>query len=239
MIFPVGDINPRRKTPFVNYVLLAVNVLVYFAYQIHKEQLPGGNVVYVTHVPDAYALVPASWNQNLLALLTSMFLHADPMHLFGNMIFLWIAGDNVEDRLGHVAYVLFYLAAGVAGAAGHIVYAVAAGGETATTPTIGASGAISGVLGAYLVFFPRSRIKFALWLIIFIRFFTLPSWGAIGFWVVTQILMARQQLDGLAQGETVRVAVFAHLVGFAFGFAAALLLRLFGSKPSPARDEKA
>jgi membrane associated rhomboid family serine protease len=101
----------------------------------------------------------------------------------------------------------------------------------ADAETLGASGAISGVIGAYLVFFPKSKIKFMIWLIIFIRYFTLPSWGAIGFWIAGQILMARKQFSGTPKGEPVQVAVFAHLGGFLFGVLWAFLVRLFGKAP--------
>lgn len=184
----------------------------------------------MVEIVDTYALYPNRW-QDFKTLITSMFMHGDYLHLLGNMLFLWIAGDNVEDRLGHVPYLIFYLAAGLAGAAAHIVMATGPLASMAAVPTVGASGAISGVMGAYLVFFPTSKIKFVLWLIIFVRAFTLPSWGAIGFWILSQILMARHQLDGLSRGEAVQVAVFAHLGGFAFGCAVAVLARMFGKAP--------
>jgi membrane associated rhomboid family serine protease len=161
-----------------------------------------------------------------------MFMHGDIAHLAGNMLFLWIAGDNVEDRLGHVPYLVFYLAAGAAGAAAHVLYALTYAPSMATVPTLGASGAISGVMGAYLAFFPGSKIKFILWLVVFIRPFTLPSWGAIGFWIASQLLMARNQWDGIEGKETAMVAVFAHLGGFAFGFALAVFVRMLGKKPA-------
>src|SRR5262249_32265576 len=104
-------------------------------------------------------------------------------------------------------------------------------GSGGGVPTIGASGAISGVMGAYLVFFPRAQIKFMIWLIIFVRFFTLPSWGVISFWVVSQVIMARNQWHGVAEKGAAMVAVFAHLGGFAFGFVVALFVRMFGKAP--------
>lgn len=221
MIIPVGDINPRRTVPFFNYLLILANVVVYFSYALRPEPE-------AVRVVNAYALVPGRWEVHTV--FTSMFLHADLLHLFGNMLFLWISGDNVEDRLGHLPYLLFYFVCGAAGGAAHILTAQ---GRMAAIPTVGASGAISGIMGAYLVFFPTSKIKFALWLFIFVRFFTLPSWGAIGLWVASQLLMARHQMNGVAQGETAAVAVFAHLGGFAFGILAALLLRLMGRAKAP------
>jgi membrane associated rhomboid family serine protease len=225
MIIPIGDVVPRKTVPYINYLIILANVVVYFAYALRPEQE-------AIKVVNEYALVPGRWNA--MTVFTSMFLHADPVHLFGNMLFLWIAGDNVEDRLGHLPYLLFYFVCGAAGGAAHIL---TAHGRMAAIPTVGASGAISGIMGAYLVFFPTSKIRFALWLIIFVRFFTLPSWGAIGLWVATQLLMARHQLDGVAKGETAAVAVFAHLGGFAFGILAALLLRLIGRAKPPKKRE--
>ncbi len=222
MIIPVGDINPRRTFPFVNVTLILANVAAFvYVFYLRPPETVEPTVI-------AYALKPDEW-RDVKTLFTSMFLHGGIDHLLGNMLFLWIAGDNVEDRLGHGAYLLFYLAAGLAGSAAHIVMALGPLSSMAGVPTVGASGAISGVLGAYLAFFPSSKIKFVLWLIIFVRGFTLPSWGAIGLWMASQLLIARHQLDGLAQGETAMVAVFAHLGGFAFGFAAAVFLRIFGA----------
>jgi membrane associated rhomboid family serine protease len=227
---PVGDINPRRTTPVVNYLLIVANVAAYL-WVFYFAPRTQANEIMVTSL-----LVPRDW-MNLKTIFTSMFLHASLLHLMGNMLFLWIAGDNVEDRLGHLTYLVFYLLCGLAGAAAHIVMALGPMSSMAAVPTLGASGAISGVLGAYLVFFPRSKIKFMIWLILFIRYFTLPSWGAIGFWIVEQILMARQQFEGNAPREQMTVAVFAHLGGFAFGMVWAILVRLFGkAPPKPSRD---
>lgn len=218
MIIPVGDLNPRRSFPFVNVTLILTNVAVFaYVFYLRPPEAVEPTVI-------SYALKPDAWH-DVKTLFTSMFLHGGLDHLLGNMLFLWIAGDNVEDRLGHGAYLLFYMAAGLAGSAAHIVMALGPLSSMADVPTVGASGAISGVLGAYLAFFPSSKIKFVLWLILFVRGFTLPSWGAIGLWIVSQLLIARHQLGGMAQGEAAMVAVFAHLGGFAFGFAAALLLR--------------
>jgi membrane associated rhomboid family serine protease len=157
------------------------------------------------------------------------------MHLLGNMLFLYIAGDNVEDRLGHVAYLVFYLLAGVVGAMAHVVYSTHFGGGGGIQ-TVGASGAIAGVMGAYLILFPNAQIRFILWLLIFVRTFTLPSWGVLGFWVASQVIMARNQWKGTAEKDTAMIAVFAHLGGFAFGMIVGIGTRLFG-KPLKRRSE--
>src|SRR5262245_48640371 len=227
MIIPVGDTTKTRHTAWINWLLIAANFAVFF-YMLSRPDID--DKVFIS-----YALVPNTWADNWKTLFTSMFMHAGWGHILGNMLFLYIAGDNVEDRLGHVQYLVFYLAAGLAGSAVHILYSThfGSGGGIAT---VGASGAISGVMGAYLVFFPRSQIKFMIWLIIFIRYFTLPAWGVLGFWVASQVMMAQAQWHGKADKEAAMVAVFAHLGGFAFGFLVALLARMFGKEPKRKSD---
>lgn len=222
MIIPVGDLNKTRRTAWVNWLLIAANFGVFF-WMLSNPNLD--EKVFIS-----YALVPNTWADNWRSLFTSMFMHAGWGHILGNMLFLYIAGDNVEDRLGHIQYLVFYLVAGLAGSAAHVVYSTHFG-SGGGIPTVGASGAISGVMGAYLVFFPKAQIKFMIWLIIFIRYFTLPSWGVIGFWVASQVMMARNQWEGNADKQTAMVAVFAHLGGFAFGFLVGLAARMFGKAP--------
>jgi membrane associated rhomboid family serine protease len=225
---PVGDTSKTRHTAYVNWLLIVANCAIYAWYGFRQDR-------YDTTI-SAYALVPNHWSSHWTTLFTSMFLHGDPMHLLGNMLFLYIAGDNVEDRLGHLSYLVFYIAAGIAGAAAHIVYSTNFG-SGGGMPCVGASGAISGVMGAYLVLFPKSQIKFMLWLIIFIRFFTLPAWGVLGFWIASQIMMARNQWYGLeTDKQAATVAVFAHLGGFAFGFLVGLFARMFGKAPKKRSD---
>jgi membrane associated rhomboid family serine protease len=157
------------------------------------------------------------------------------MHLLGNMLFLYIAGDNVEDRLGHLGYLVFYLLAGIVGGMTHVIYATQFG-SGGSIPTVGASGAISGVMGAYLVLFPGTQVRFIVWLLIFVRSFTLPAWGVIGFWVASQVLMARNQWHHVAEKEAAMVAVFAHLGGFAFGFIVGIGARMFIKAPKKNRE---
>jgi membrane associated rhomboid family serine protease len=214
----------RRSTPIINWLLILLNVACFaHAFILHPERLQG--------IVDTYALVPSRWT-DLKTVVTSMFLHGDIVHLAGNMLFLFIAGDNVEDRLGHAGYLVFYLLAGIAGAAAHVAYALVWAPSMASVPTVGASGAISGLMGAFLAFHPKGQVKFILWLLIFVRSFTLPVWGAVGLWIGSQLLMARNQMDGIGDKETQMVAVFAHLGGFAFGLVSALLIRLLGKGPS-------
>jgi membrane associated rhomboid family serine protease len=227
IILPVGVVGKTRTTAWINWLLIAANMAIFAWYWFRRER-------YETTI-STYAMVPDQWH-NWKTLFTSMFLHGDPVHLLGNMLFLYIAGNNVEDRLGHIPYLIFYFLAGLAGSFVHIVYSTHFG-SGGTIPTIGASGAIAGVMGAFLIFFPKVQIKFMIWLILFIRYFTLPSWGVIGFWVGTQVIMARNQWQGVeTDKEAAMVAVFAHLGGFAFGAVLALFVRLFGKAPKKSHD---
>ena len=214
LVLPVGDQNPRKSTPIVNYLLLAANILLFFSVYFS----PGFERVVRT-----YGLIPIDFQQDPWwaffhdgwKLVTPLFLHGSIPHLLGNMLFLWIAGDNVEDKLGHLSYLGFYLLAGVVGNVGHILMADSL---TAMMPVVGASGAISGVLGAYIVWFPRRRIKFWYFFFFLMGTFTLPSVYAIGFWFVGQLVLGSKAMAGQAAG----VAYWAHIGGFIFGALAIL-----------------
>ena len=203
MFLPIGDENPRERTPYVNYALLAINVAVGLLFCV-----PGPS----ERVVEIGALIPArpEWH----AFFSSMFLHAGLLHLAGNMLFLWIFGDNVEDRLGHLGYAVFYLASGLAAGAAHVL-------TTAhpELPTLGASGAVSGVLGAYVVFFPRHRVRMLLWFFFYAEVFRIPAFWWIGFWALQQVVMHAVAADG-------GVAYAAHLGGFGVGFLVAGLVRV-------------
>src|SRR6185295_1640987 len=150
MFIPIGDENPTERKPYVNYALLAINIAVFLLTlgADDERQLI------------RWTLVPADVHWH--ALFTSMFLHGGLLHLLGNMVFLYIFGDNVEDKFGHIGYIVFYLVCGLAAAAAHI-----ATNPASELPTVGASGAISGVMGAYAVFFPKQRIKtLVVWIVI-------------------------------------------------------------------------
>ena len=214
-MIPLKDLNPRRTFPIVTLGLIAVNVAV-FLYQI---TLPPQAM---TEFVMAYAMVPAKLDQALagpagvplqaalLPFLTSMFLHGGWLHIIGNMWFLWIFGDNVEDELGHFRYLLFYLLCGVGSGLAQTVFSWGS-----PVATLGASGAISGVLGAYMLFFPRAQILTLIPLIIFFFTVKLPALFFIGFWFVLQFLsgMGSLQSGGAAGG----VAWWAHVGGFLLG----------------------
>ncbi len=222
MIFPIRDITPSKTFPVVNNSLIGINVVLFL---IQLSQGPGQD-----HFIYLYGLVPAKFTipqvsayfstwQQILCLFTFMFLHGGFMHLIGNMWFLYIFGDNVEDRLGSLRYLLFYLLCGMASGLVHLLF-----NAHSNVPTIGASGAIAGVMGAYFILYPGSRILTMI-LIIFIPWFVeIPAFFLIGIWFVFQFLNAAG-----SAGQAGGVAWWAHIGGFVFGV---LFLKLFDRLPS-------
>jgi membrane associated rhomboid family serine protease len=200
-MIPLGDDNSARtRTPFVTYILIAANVLVFFL------ELSGGDAFIQrwAFVPSRFLANPAG---DFATLFTSMFMHAGWLHLLGNMLYLWIFGDNVEDRLGHLTYILFYLLCGLAA-----TFAQLAVSTGSNIPNLGASGAIAGVLGAYLIMFPRGSVNVLLG-----RFVTRTSaLVAIGFWFLLQIFSSIGTFTASSQNEG-GVAYMAHIGGFIAG----------------------
>jgi len=210
-VFPTGDENPRRTTPVLTWSLIGINVGIFL-----------WSLTDFDHVVTTWGFTPGLFVP--ATLLTAMFLHGGPDHLFGNLWYLFLFGDNVEDRMGKALFLPFYLGAGLVATLTH--YATDPG---SLVPTIGASGAISGVLGAYLVFFPQVRVR------VWIRFLIIrvPAWGVIGFWFALQLLFGVVSLTG---GQGSGIAFWAHIGGFAFGVIVALVFRPFGrAKPDPWR----
>lgn len=209
-MFPLYDENPTRTKPFITWSLISINVLV-FIWQISSGS-------YERIIFD-YGEIPifVMMGERLFTLFSSMFLHADIFHIFGNMLYLFIFGDNIEDRFGHVKYLFLYLAFGVIGGLAHSYVTVMFDGIDVFIPAIGASGAISGVLGAYLVFFPRARVISVAILFYFIRIIRVPAIVFIGFWFVLQPLYV------LIGGGS--VAYWAHIGGFMAGFISALMAK--------------
>ena len=210
-MLPIGDQNPTRTFPFVNYLLMAANIAAFiWEYLL----IATGGEAWV--VP-GFGLVPARFVADpageAFTVFTSMFMHGGWMHLGGNMLYLYIFGDNVEDAMGHFRYLGFYLICGIAAA-----FAQIAIGPGSTIPMVGASGAIAGALGGYLVLYPRAPITVLnpiplLWLFLGV-FMVLPAWILIGFWFVWNLLSGVGQL-GMGQGGG--VAFFAHVGGFVAG----------------------
>ena len=193
-MLPLGDNKPTRRIAFVNLALIAANLgvfvhQIFYAHQgaaafIHRFGFIPRMLSKVDHLP----LDQAGWVP--ITLVTSLFLHGGWFHLGSNMLFLWIFGDNVEDRLGRGRYLLFYLLCGLLASLTHFCVHPDSG-----LPTIGASGAVAGVMGAYLILFPRARIRTLVVIIIFIQIFYLPAWFLISLWIITQILSAYTELE--------------------------------------------
>jgi membrane associated rhomboid family serine protease len=224
-MIPIGDDPFRRSFPFVTLTLIAVNIVV-FVYELSLGA--GIDTLFRSAgvTPLEYAtgrdIPPAAPAGTIYAtLLTSMFLHGGFMHIGSNMLFLWIFGDNVEDALGHVRYVLFYLVCGLGASAAHIYFNLAS-----QIPSVGASGAIAGVLAGYVLLFPSASIRTLLFLGPFITITRVPAIIMIGFWFVTQLLSGVASLGQVEQ--TAGVAFWAHIGGFVVGLPLVLLLRKSG-----------
>ncbi len=242
MVFPLYDDNSDRlTTPVVNYALIAANILVFvflqqlgtneaftYAYStVPWEILTGRDAVTDSHVMVAVTgqrlLVPGlgrTWPSVYITLFTSMFMHGGIAHIAGNMLFLWIFGDNIEDRLGHLRYLTFYLLCGVLASLAHVFATAAFASDPSSmlVPSLGASGAISGVLGGYLVLHPTRRVT-----VILFRFLTdVPAYIAIGIWFAFQLISGLGMLGGGSQQGGVAYA--AHVGGFVAGV---VLIKLF------------
>lgn len=230
-MFPIGDDNSDVYiTPYVNYVIIALNVLVFvflqglggneaFTYAfslVPKEIMTGVDLVgfqevsrgfgEVARIPNYATPLPVQFN-----LISSMFMHGDIGHIIGNMLFLWIFGDNIENRIGHIRFAIFYLICGFAAAFGQILM------DTGSViPMLGASGAISGVLGGYVLLFPTNRVR-----VVIIRFMvqTVPAWVALGLWIAMQVFLGFMSSSGGGG-----VAYAAHIGGFVAGLA---LIKIF------------
>jgi membrane associated rhomboid family serine protease len=253
MVFPLGDDNQdRTRTPFVNYAFIALNLFVFIVLQglgsnigftyafstVPAEIMTGRDIVTPARVVEAVTgqrvLLPGLGETPVsvyLTLFTSMFMHGGIAHIFGNMLFLWIFGDNIEDRLGHVRYVIFYLLCGVIASLAHVFTTAAFAGQQGDmlVPSLGASGAISGVLGGYILLHPSRRVN----VILFNILTAVPAWVAIGIWFAFQLISGIGMLGaGSQQGG---VAYAAHIGGFLAGL---VLIKLFdmGHGDRPVRN---
>jgi membrane associated rhomboid family serine protease len=209
-MFPVGDDNSGRRTvPYVTFGLIAVNVLFFFA------ELNGGEALI-----EQWAFVPRRFLANpagdFLTLFTSMFMHAGWVHLLSNMLYLWIFGDNVEDRLGHIKFTAFYLVCGLAATAAQLAFSTGS-----NIPNLGASGAIAGVLGAYILMFPQGKVN----VLMGRGVIPVPALVVIGFWIVLQLFSGIGSFATTTTEETGGVAYMAHIGGFIAGLVLTFLLR--------------
>jgi len=216
MLIPLKDNNPSRSYPVVNITLLFANVVV-FLYQLALP--PYDQKLFILSNATIPARIPAfldghmGFEATFLPLITSMFLHSGFLHLAGNMLFLWIFGDNVEDIFGHLPYLFFYLTCGLGAGLLHVLFNLGS-----TIPALGASGAISGVMGAYMVLFPRERIL----TLVFIFVVPIPAVFILGYWFLLQFLAGIDALGTSAKGG---VAVWAHVGGFLLGVLLTQLVR--------------
>jgi membrane associated rhomboid family serine protease len=221
-LIPIRDINPRVRVPVVNYGLMVMCVLA-FLFQLSVDDVDGlvrthgavpGEIDAALRSQDPMQL----WRE-LQAILTSLFLHGSWFHIIGNLLYLRVFGDNVEDRFGHAAFLVFYLASGVAGAMAQYAF-----DPSSATPVIGASGAIAGVLGAYMILCPTAKIMTLFPVFIFLTFIEVPAFFFLGLWAAMQLLNGYAVLGREADPG---IAWFCHLGGFALGLAAGLVHRVF------------
>jgi membrane associated rhomboid family serine protease len=247
-VIPLRDNIATSRTPVVTYALIAANILVYFFWQQGGFTLGDpSNAHYICQLQD-WAAIPHEitnpGDQVLIAqgcpsdptaptwatVFTAMFMHGGLLHLGGNMLFLWIFGNNVEDAMGPLKFIVFYLLAGIAALALQVVI-----DPGSTVPTLGASGAIAGVLGGYLVRFPRARVVSVIFIVFFFTIIELPALLVLGFWFIQQALYGYFDLAQPTGGGGGGVAYFAHIGGFVFGL---LAIRVFARRrrsapPSP------
>ncbi len=211
-MFPIGDDDSSRRTsPIVTYALIAINLLFFFV------ELSGGDPFI-----EQWSVIPrrllANPGGDFLTIFTSMFMHAGWLHLGGNMLYLWIFGDNVEDSFGHLKFLIFYLLCGIAATLAQLAFSTGS-----NVPNLGASGAIAGVLGAYILLFPREQVR----VLMGTRVIPMPALLVIGLWIVLQFVSGIGSISASAQ--TGGVAYMAHIGGFLAGFILTFLLRAIGT----------
>jgi len=210
-MIPLRDVIPSRTTPYITVTIIALNALAWlFEVSLDPRDL--------NQFLTIYGVVPAAFSAPTLV--TSMFLHGGWMHVIGNMWYLWIFGDNVEDRLGHGRFIVFYLLCGIVAALGQVFM-----DPTSTLPTIGASGAIAGVMGAYFVLYPQSRVLTLIpWIIIW-EVVELPAFVLLGFWFLMQLFSAGSIAVTASSHGSGGVAFAAHVAGFLVGMAGVFVFR--------------
>jgi membrane associated rhomboid family serine protease len=234
-MIPLRDANPVRRTPIVTLAIIAACVVV-FVYQL--GQMAQGGEAALERFVTQWGVVPAELvaalragavpSQEVATLITSQFLHGGIVHIGGNMLFLWIFGNNVEDAFGRLRFLAFYLIGGVIAALAQVAI-----DPESTVPTIGASGAIAAVLGAYLILFPGARVTTAIFLVFFYQLIEVPAVVVLIFWFVIQLFSGLGSLGVSDAAGGGGVAFFAHIGGFVFGAAVGLIVRLSGGARRP------
>ena len=209
-MIPLRDIIPSRTTPVVTIGLIALNIIV-FVYELSLGRAVDAFMLY-------YGLVPAAFSW--MNVITSMFLHGGFLHVAGNMLYLWIFGDNVEDRMGHGRFLVFYLLCGIAAALAQTITA-----PDSTVPMVGASGAIAGVMGAYFVLYPRSRIVTLLPLFFFFQVIEVPAIAFLGIWFLMQFVSGIGSIGATIGRSSGGIAFWAHIAGFVAGITGVALFR--------------
>lgn len=215
-MIPIRDINPTRRFPVATVLIIVLNVIVFvFEFLLPYDTLEAAVTTWGLVPSRLVSLEPLAF----VTILTSMFLHSGPAHLLGNMLYLWIFGDNIEAAMGSFRFVIFYLLCGLGAALGQVVVSL-----RSTVPMVGASGAISGILGSYLVLYPRAEVETLVFLGYFLRFIRLPTVAVLGSWILLQLFSGVLSLGMQATGG---VAWFAHVGGFVTG----ILLIAFFRRP--------
>jgi membrane associated rhomboid family serine protease len=210
-MIPLRDIIPSRTTPVVTVSIIALNALA-FLYQLSLGKDVNNFILY-------YGLIPAAFSW--VAVLTSMFLHGGLLHVGGNMLYLWIFGDNVEDRMGHGRFLVFYLLCGIAAALAQTIL-----NPDSVVPMVGASGAIAGVMGAYFVLYPRSRIVTLVPLFVFFQVMEVPAIFFLGIWFLMQFLSGVGSIATAVSGEPAGgIAFWAHVAGFLAGVSGVIVFK--------------
>jgi membrane associated rhomboid family serine protease len=226
-MLPLRDDNPRSTVPFVTYLLIALNVLA-FLWELSLGPALENALLSLAFIPARFWL-PGNFVADLFTIVVSMFLHGGLLHIGSNMLYLFIFGDNVEDRLGHGKYLVFYLACGFLATFAHAFFSPAS-----RIPAIGASGAIAGVLGAYLVLFPRAQVTTLIPIFILITIRQIPAIFILGFWFILQLFSGVGSLGVTDAQDMGGVAYFAHIGGFVAGM---LLIAPFGGLRKPRRAQ--
>jgi membrane associated rhomboid family serine protease len=223
-MLPLSDHNPRRIVPFVTYALIALNVLA-FLWELSLGPDLQRALFEVAFIPKRFWL-PGYWAQDLITTFASMFLHGSLMHIGSNMLYLWIFGDNIEDRLGHGRYIIFYFLCGTIATLAHAFF-----NPGSTLPAIGASGAIAGVLGGYLILFPHAQVTTLIPIFMFITVRQIPAVIILGLWFVLQIFSGVGSLGVRDAQDMGGVAYFAHIGGFVAGLV--LIIAMGGKRRAP------
>lgn len=226
-MLPLRDDNPRRTVPYVTYLLVALNVLA-FLWELSLGRNLEQALSSLAFIPARF-WIAGHWMFDAMTIVLSMFLHGGLMHIGSNMLYLWIFGDNIEERLGHFRYLLFYLLCGLGATLAHAFFS-----SGSRIPAIGASGAIAGVLGAYLVLYPKARVLTLIPIFFFITLRELPAVLILGFWFVLQLFSGVGSLGVPDAQDMGGVAYFAHIGGFVCGV---ILIALFGGMNQPRRRE--